>query len=99
MKKCQNILKFSKKYINKFIHKITYTRNWLKTIATNIHNWCVDNKTYKLIVYECGVIVLNGFFIWIMLFPFLDYNPVWFIPSYGIIPWFIIQFKQEWYNK
>ena len=97
-KKCLSFVKKTKKYLKEFIHKCIHTKNWLKQSSTNIHNWCVDNKTYSKTGYELLVITLNGFFIWIMVFPFVNTNPIWFIPSYGIIPWFIIKFKSEWVN-
>jgi hypothetical protein len=88
----------TKKYINTCWHKVVYIKNSIKTQSVNLHNWCVDNSVYRNVGYEFGTILLNGFFVWLMLFPFIETNPIWYIPSYGIVPWFLINLKQEMFK-
>ena len=89
------ILTKTKKYINKYYNKSKYVVSFIKNGIINLHYWCIDNRVYVRTGYELGNIVLNGFFIWIMLFPIVSYNPIWFIPSYGVIPWMIVSFIKE----
>jgi len=90
--------KLIEKYLNELLHKISHIKSLVKTSIVNSHHWCKDNRLYARVAYEFGTIVLNGFFIWVMLFPFLEKNPLWFIPSYGIVPWFLINLKQEMFK-
>lgn len=87
------------RFINLLIHKYKHIKVEVKVKAINAHDWCKDNLVYRKAGYELSTILLNGFFIWIALFPFVQSNPVWFIPCYGIIPWFLIAFKKEWVAK
>ena len=82
-------------YLNELCQRIKHIGTLVKTSLVNAHHWCVDNSAYRNVSYEVGTIVLNGFFIWIMLFPFVTANHWYFIPSYGIIPWFLVNLKQE----
>lgn len=88
-----------KKYLNKFVHKYKYTKNHTVQTVKNIHGWCKDQSVYTRARTELIEILLLGFFVWVAMFPFVAYNPIWFIPSYGIIPWFALMFKNEWVKK
>ena len=83
------------KYIKEYYPKIRCQFNRIKTAVVNLHNFCIDFQVYRKTSNQLLTICVNGFFIWVMLFPFLDYNPVWFIPSYGIVPWFVVNFIRE----
>jgi len=86
---------FIEKYIKGFYHRIKYQFNKLQTGMVNFHFWCQSSQVYTRSATQILTILLNGFFIWVMLFPLITHNPVWYIPSYGIIPWFVINFIRE----
>lgn len=95
----RNCFKRIEKYLNELTNKYKHIKTTFNGWKLQVHNYSLDNGVYRRLMYEFGTICLNGFFIWVMLFPIVDSNPIWFIPSYGIIPWFIINFKNEWNNK
>lgn len=87
--------KNTKKYIKELCNKIKYSFSLMKNYLHKTRNWLKEEEVCSKIGYDVITILINGFVIWIMLIPFVNTNPIWYIPSYGILPWFVVNFVRE----
>lgn len=95
MKKLSKSFKTMEKYIKEFYNNFKYQYCRVKTGLINLHHWCILNDAYTKTGFEVGSILLTGLVIWLMLIPMVNYNPLWYVPSYGVVPWFLINFIRE----
>lgn len=83
------------KFILSLFQKAMKPLNYFKSKSQIMHAWCTDNGVYFKTLEWFGNIMLSGIIIWLMLIPFVGLTRAVYVPCYGLMPWFVIEFVRQ----